>query len=227
VLMTHLCHKPVGGGDRFRSATARLTQPGHLAAEPSPSPPPLLEGQDRPLGACYSPSVGAASHGQQDLRQASHPPSELPRRPACRAKRAEGPMLGHNCPAPLRRRLTANTFCAYHAHPAKLLFFCGNLHAPSLVLIRKDEYSRRKDEYFRPISYVGRTEHHRRIILGALNAFGSDGASAQFGHLPRLAGRVVEFGVAANPHAPKPVMHIQQKTLRSREAPQRAARPWR
>ena len=50
--------------------------------------------------------------------------------------------------------------------------------------------------------------------MDALNAFG---------HLPRLAGRVVEFGAASNAHAPEPVMHIQQKALRSREAPQRAA----
>ena len=96
-------------------------------------------------------------------------------------------MLAHNCPAPLRRRLTADTFAPITRIPLSYCF-CGNLHAPSLVLIRKDEYSRRKDEYFRPISYVGRTGHHGRIILGALNAFGSDGASAHFGHLPRLAG---------------------------------------
>jgi hypothetical protein len=37
------------------------------------------------------------------------------------------------------------------------------LHTPFLVLIRKDEYSRRKDEYLRPISHAGRTGHHGRI----------------------------------------------------------------
>ena len=141
------------------------------------------------------------------------------------AKGPGGPILAHSCPAPLRRRLTADTFAPITRIPLSYCF-CGNLHAPSLVLIRKDEYSRRKDEYFRPISYVGRTGHHGRTILGALNAFGSDGASAQFGpSSPR--GRVVDFGVAANPHAPEPVMQIQQKTLRSREAAPRAARPWR
>ena len=112
-------------------------------------------------------------------------------------------MLAHNCPAPLRRRLTADTFAPITRIPLSYCF-CGNLHAPSLVLIRKDEYPRRKDEYSRPISHAGRTGHHGRIILDALNAFG---------HLPRLAGRVVEFGAASNAHAPEPVMNIQQKAL--------------
>ena len=51
----------------------------------------------------------------------------------------------------------------------------------------------------------------------------SDGQDYLTIRSPSSPGRVVEFGVAANPHAPKPVMHIQQKALRSREAPPRAA----
>jgi hypothetical protein len=57
VLMTHLCHKPGGGGDRD-SAVQQPASPNPDIWGLSQAHPPLLEGQDRPLGACYSPSIG-------------------------------------------------------------------------------------------------------------------------------------------------------------------------
>src|SRR5262249_46886678 len=74
------------------------------------------------------------SQPQQDLRQARHRLLGLPRRAACHPKPAGGPILAHHCPAPLRFRLTADTFAAITFLVRKFLKHQGyapNLSAPN------------------------------------------------------------------------------------------------
>src|SRR5262249_24098409 len=70
------------------------------------------------------------SQPQQDLCQAPHCLLGLPRRAACRSKPAGGPILAIHCPAPLRFRLTADTFAPITILPAKCL----------ILLVRDDGF---------------------------------------------------------------------------------------